>query len=72
MSDAATKLALLDALRELVIEAPDVRFGQLVSNLATLARGAAAESIWDAEDDELLAATRRLLARYQSRSASAA
>jgi hypothetical protein len=72
MTDTATKLALLDALRELVVETPDLRFGQLVTNLAALAGGDGVETIWDAEDDEWLVATRRLLSRYQSRSASAA
>jgi hypothetical protein len=68
----ATKHELLDALRELIDEASELRFGQLVANLATLARGASAEAIWDVEDDELLAATRRLLANYQARTLAVA
>jgi hypothetical protein len=46
--------------------------GQLVANLATLAQGAKVEAIWDAEDEELLAAARRLLEHYHSRNATVA
>ena len=67
-----TRHELLLVLRELCEEAGEQRFGQLVANLATLARGAEASSVWDAEDDEMLAAARRLLTRYQERAASAA
>jgi hypothetical protein len=57
-------LALLTRLSE---EDPDLRFGQLVANLATLAQGAKVEAIWDAEDDELAAAACRLLEHYRAR-----
>lgn len=57
-------LALLCKLSE---EAGELRFGQLVANLATLARGAVVEAIWDAEDDELVAAAKRLLIHYEQR-----
>jgi len=63
---------LLRLLAELSDEAPDLRFGQLVANLATLARGPEAESIWDAEDPELAAAAERLLGHYRRRNAGAA
>jgi hypothetical protein len=63
----STRTELLRLLAELSAEAPELRFGQLVANLATLAQGAKVEAIWDAEDDELLAAARRLLGRYQER-----
>jgi hypothetical protein len=63
---------LLACLRELSEAAPDLRFGQLVANLATLAHGAKAEAIWDSEDEELLAAARRLLEHYRARNASVA
>ena len=43
---------------------PDVRFGQLIANLSTLARGLSAEGLWDAEDEELLAAAREQLAYF--------
>jgi hypothetical protein len=63
---------LLRLLGELSEEAPDLRFGQLVANLATLALGAKAEAVWDAEDPELLAAAQRLLENYRNRKAGVA
>ena len=62
-----TRSELLHCLAQLSDEAPELRLGQLVANLATLARGATVESIWDAEDEELLAAARRLLDHYHLR-----
>ena len=56
-------MAYLAALSE---SAPDLRLGQLVANLATLAQGAKVEAIWDAEDEELLAAARRLVEHYRA------
>jgi hypothetical protein len=58
---------LLQVLSELSERAGELRFGQLVANLATLARGAKVEAIWDAEDEELVGAARRLLAHYRQR-----
>lgn len=58
---------LLRLLADLSESAPDLRMGQLVANLATLARGAKVEAIWDAEDEELANAARRLLHHYQQR-----
>lgn len=65
-----TREELLACLSELSEVAPDLRLGQLVANLATLAQGAKVEAIWDAEDEELLVATRRLLEHYCSRNAT--
>lgn len=67
-----TRGELLTCLTELSESAPDLRLGQMVANLATLAQGAKVEAIWDAEDEELLAAARRLLEHYRSRKASVA
>jgi hypothetical protein len=67
-----TRSELLELLSELSQRAPDLRMGQLVANLATLAQGAKAEAIWDAEDEELVVAARRLLEHYRSRHASVA
>lgn len=58
---------LLQVLSELGDLFPDWRFGQLVANVATAARGAQVEAIWDSEDEELLTAARRLLERNQGR-----
>ena len=63
---------LLALLTELSEQAPDLRLGQLVANLATLAQGAKVEAIWDAQDEELVAAAKRLLAHYQQRNADVA
>jgi hypothetical protein len=59
-------LRLLEPLSEL---SEDMRFGQLICNLVTLAGGMSAESIWDIEDDQLLAAIHKLtddLTRFQA------
>lgn len=64
---STTRSELLRLLGELSEEAGELRFGQLVANLATLAQGAKVEAIWDAEDEELVRAAQRLLAHYQQR-----
>ena len=58
---------LLALLAELSEADPELRFGQLIANLATLALGAKPEAVWDAEDEELLAAGQRLLGHYRAR-----
>ena len=63
---------LLTVLRGLSEETPDLRFGQLIANLATLAKGATAEAVWDAEDEEMLDAARRLLEHYRARTVNVA
>ena len=55
---------LLAVLAELSVACPEMRFGQLIANLSTLARGLAAEGLWDVEDEELLAAARRQLTYF--------
>ena len=67
-----TRAELLRVLAELSEQDPELRFGQLVAHLATLAQGAKVEAIWDAEDAELLAAARRLLGHYQRRTSGVA
>jgi hypothetical protein len=67
-----TRDELLACLTELSEVAPDLRLGQLVANLATLAQGAKVEAIWDTEDEEMLIAARRLLEHYRSRNATVA
>ena len=49
---------VLAGLEELSAAYPDWRFGQMIANLATVARSPENESIWDMEDEELLAAIR--------------
>lgn len=52
-------LRLLEQLSELE---PEVRFGQLIANMAFLAAGPWNETLWDLEDDELLPAISQHLA----------
>ena len=63
---------LIDAMAELRVLFPDWRMGQLVANLVTAAGGMDAGAIWDMEDDQLLAAARRLLDRNRGRTAAQA
>ncbi len=49
---------LLRSLGQLCEACPELRFGQLIANLAVVARGAEPSAVWDMEDDELLAAVR--------------
>jgi hypothetical protein len=62
-----SRAELLEALAELTALFPDWRFGQLVANVATAARGPDIEAIWDSEDEELLAAARSLIERNCNR-----
>jgi hypothetical protein len=59
-------LRLREQLRELT---PDVRFGQLIANLSSLAMGPTNEPIWDMEDEQLVAAIRKHLADLSDRAA---
>ena len=52
-------LRLLEQLSELE---PEVRFGQLIANMAFLAAGPWNETLWDLQDDELLHAISQHLA----------
>jgi hypothetical protein len=63
---------VLKVLAELSEVCPQVRLGQLMANLSYQARGASNESIWDMEDDELLAAAREHLALLRARATSRA
>lgn len=67
-----TRQELLRVLSELSEEYPQARLGQLVSNLATLAKGPTVETIWDVEDEELLEAAKRQLKIFRTRRSSAA
>jgi hypothetical protein len=52
---------LLNVLAVLSAACPEMRFGQLIANLSTLAKGPSAEGLWDAKDEELLEAARKQL-----------
>lgn len=57
----STDEELLGALMEMRKRYPEWRIGQLVANVALLARGAAVESIWDVTDEEFIAAAKQHL-----------
>jgi hypothetical protein len=61
-------LRLLEPLSEL---AEDMRFGQLVCNLVTLAGKMDAGAIWDIEDEELIPAIRKFTEDLKRRHAPA-
>lgn len=58
---------VLQVLAELSEAVPELRFGQMIANLSYLARGFTSESIWDMEDEELLAAARKHLEEWRAR-----
>jgi hypothetical protein len=60
----STRQELLSVLGELSSACPEMRFGQLIANLSTLAKGLSAEGLWDVEDEELLVAARTQLAYF--------
>lgn len=62
---------LIESLAELRRALPSMRLGQLLVNMATVARGAVPGAIWEAEDDELLAAIRWQLQQLTSRAEGA-
>lgn len=60
---------LVAAVSELRALFPDWRMGQLVAHLAMAAGGTDAAAIGDVEDEQLLAAARRLIERNRGRGA---
>jgi len=57
---------LLESLADLRRALPSMRFGQLIANMATVARGAVPGAVWEMEDDELLKAIRWQLQQLSS------
>lgn len=70
MSTATTD-ALLEAIHDLRVRFPQWRMGQLIANLSMAAGFQNPEAIWDIEDDQLLAAARRLIERNPDRAVDA-
>ena len=64
-----TSETLLLAVNQLRALFPEWRFGQLVANLMTAAGCQEVDSIWDVEDEQLLAAAERLISRNSERQA---
>lgn len=61
MSTEETRAELLEALAELGRARPNWRLGQTIANLAMAAGRLDEGGVWDLEDEEALAAARRLL-----------
>jgi len=61
MSELLNELATLQRL------CPEMRIGQLIANLAVVARGTEPGAIWEMEDDELLKAAKWQAAELRSR-----
>ena len=66
-----TRHELLNQLARLSELAPDMRLGQLIANLATTADGPWDETLWDLDDEKLLAAAEELAAALARRNSSA-
>lgn len=58
---------LLARFGELNRLCPEMRFGQLIANLAVVARGTEPGAVWEMEDEELLAAVKWQLAELLDR-----
>src|ERR1019366_8583698 len=54
--NVAVRDELMESLANLRRTLPSMRLGQLIANLATVARGAVPGAIWEMEDEELLTA----------------
>jgi hypothetical protein len=61
---------LMEAMGQLRILFPDWRVGQLVASLVQAAGCDGEGAMWEVEDDQLLAAARRLIERNRDRYAS--
>ena len=68
--NVAVRDEVMESLAELRRALPSMRLGQLIANMATVARGAVPGALWEMEDDELLAAIRWQLQQMPSTSAA--
>ena len=67
-----TRQEILARLARLSELAPDMRFGQLVANLAFMAAGPWDQTLWNLEDDQLVGAIRQLESDLSQRTGEAA
>jgi hypothetical protein len=67
---ANVRSELLSRLGELSRACPEMRFGQLIANLAVVARGTEPGAVWEMEDQELLAAVNWQLGELLARRGS--
>lgn len=67
-----TRRELLTLIEELSSACPEYRLGQMILNLAFMAREEGDRALWDLEDAELIAAARQHLADWRQRHAEPA
>lgn len=58
---------LMNALEDLSELYPEWRMGQMLTNIATWARGPTASAIWDVEDEELVDVIRKHINNKRSK-----
>jgi hypothetical protein len=68
----ATRQEILRHLQGVCELAPDMRFGQIIANLAFLAAGPWDQTLWNLEDEQLLAALQQHLGDLTRRQSTAA
>ena len=68
----SSRTELLRLIAELSDAAPDLRLGQMLTNLTMLSPGPNVMSVWDCEDDEFVTAAQRLLEILNERRAAIA
>ena len=66
-----TRQEILARLARLSELAPEMRFGQLIANLAFMAAGPWDQTLWDLEDEKLVGAIRQLESDLAQRTADA-
>lgn len=66
-----TRQEILTRLVRLSELAPDMRFGQLIANLAFMAAGPWDRTLWDLEDEQLVEAIRQMEADVSQRTKQA-
>jgi hypothetical protein len=66
-----TRQEILSRLARLSELAPDMRFGQLIANLAFMAAGPWDKTLWNLEDDQLVEAIRQLESDLSQRTGEA-
>ncbi len=62
-----TRVEILARLGRLSELAPELRFGQMIANLAFLAAGPWDQTLWNLEDEQLLSALQQQVADFTSR-----
>ena len=63
----STRQEILTRLARLSELAPDLRFGQLIANLAFMAAGPWDQNLWNLEDEQLVGAIRQMEADLSQR-----